>query len=259
MNKNCSNCEFNFDGICTGHGDVYKYGEAITDETKCCGNWSASLDYFCDETANAPRFLREGFNDCSLAYDDFSRQSDAYFAGKDIPINLFDAVKFIYGLSMVDIAVIMDVSFGVVYSAKVKGIPAKRVNQFSDALRLDPEILFNGTTGIFPLLREGKDKLFAQSNIKEKLTSMPEWKNNLSRVISSECFHCPIHLAREFARVDKFYWTAEMKMDDFTESEISLINYMKKHNKYNKPLLKIEYSLDRACKPHIHASLKNDK
>ncbi|GFI55065.1 hypothetical protein IMSAG013_00104 [Clostridiales bacterium] len=258
MEKNCSNCEFNFDGVCAGHGGVYKYGETITDETRCCDDWGANLDYFCDETTDAPRFLREAFNDCSLSYNDFSKQYDSYSAGKDIPINLFDAVKYIYGLSMVDIATIMDVSFGVVYSAKVKGIPAKRVKQFSDALCLEPEILFNGTTGIFPVLCKGKDKLFVESNIKEKLASMPEWKNELSRMISSN-FHCPIHLAKEFARVDKFYWTAEMKMDDFTESEISLINYMKKHNKYNKPLLRMEYSLDRACIPHTRISLKNDK
>ena len=228
MKKNCNNCEFNFGGICAGHGDVYKYGETILDDTKCCGDWGASFDYYCDETANAPRFLREALNDCSLSYDNFSKQCDAYSAGKNIPINLFDAVKFIYGLSMVDIAVLMNVSFGVVYSAKVKGIPNKRIKKFSDALCIAPEMLFDGTTAIFPSLREGKNKFFAQSNIKEKLTSMPEWKKNLSEAIRSKYVYSPIHLEKDFTRVDKFYWEAEMKMDDFTESEISIINYIKK-------------------------------
>lgn len=27
MRKDCSTCEFNFDGTCAGHGDVYKYSQ----------------------------------------------------------------------------------------------------------------------------------------------------------------------------------------------------------------------------------------
>ena len=26
INRKCKNCEWNFDGICAGHSDVYKYG-----------------------------------------------------------------------------------------------------------------------------------------------------------------------------------------------------------------------------------------
>ena len=27
VKRECNTCEFNFDGICAGHGDVYDYGE----------------------------------------------------------------------------------------------------------------------------------------------------------------------------------------------------------------------------------------
>ncbi len=256
LKKDCSNCEFNFNGTCAGHGEVYKYGEKIKDSTIKCGDWSANLDYFTHETNNAPRFLREKYNDSSISYEDFSKQFEDYSEGKDIPINFFDAIKFICGLSMIDIAVLMNVSFGVVYNAKVKGIPTKRIKQFSDALCIDPEILLNGTTAIFPSLREGKEKIFGSTYIKSTLTSIPEWKKELSETISSKYLHCPIHLAKEFARVDKFYWQAEMKLDDFTDSELLLIDYMKKHN---KTLLRMEYSLDRACYPHIHISVNTNK
>ena len=39
MKKQCSTCEFNFGGTCAGHGDVYQYGETISDNTKCCNDW----------------------------------------------------------------------------------------------------------------------------------------------------------------------------------------------------------------------------
>lgn len=55
---------------------------------------------------------------------------------------------------MINIAVLMNVSFGVVYNAKVKEIPTKRIKQFSDALCIEPEILLNGTTAVFSSLHE---------------------------------------------------------------------------------------------------------
>ena len=52
--KQCKTCEFNFSGICAGHGDTYKYGETITNDTLSCVEWGASLDYFSKLTNNAP-------------------------------------------------------------------------------------------------------------------------------------------------------------------------------------------------------------
>ncbi len=156
LKKNCSNCEFNFSGTCVGHGEIYKYGEKIKDTTIKCSAWGANLECFTYETNNAPRFLREKYNDSSISYEDFSKQFDDYSEGKVIPINLFDAIKFVCGLSVVDIAVLMNVSFGVVYNAKVRGIPAKRIKQFSEALCIDSEMLLNGTTAVFPSLYEAK-------------------------------------------------------------------------------------------------------
>ncbi len=258
MEKNCSNCEFNFDGICAGNSDIYKYGEKITDVTKHCDNWGASLEYFTYETMNAPRFLREKLNECSIDYSEFSAQVDDYAAGKEIPINFFDAVKFIYGISMVDLAVIMNVSFGVVYRAKVQGIPQKRISQFAGALCVEPDVLSIKTTAVFENLRESKNVFFSQANIQSQLTKLPDWKQKLANVICSD-LHCPIHIAKDIARIDKLYWDAKMPMDDFTDSEKVLIKYIVHHNKYRKQAVSLEYSLDRACLPHIHISMYDSK
>lgn len=255
LKKQCKTCEFNFDGICTGDGDVYRYGTRITDDTKCCDDWGASLEYFSYITTNAPRFLREQFNDCRISYDEFLSQLDDFCVGSNVPINFFDAVKFIYGISMVDIAVLLNVTFGVVYRAKTKGVPQKRINQFANSLFVDPELLLSITTSDFNKLRESREVFFAQPNIKQRMDAMPEWKQNLANTISFECLHCPIHMAKEFARVDKLYWTKDMPMDDFTMSEKAIIKYVSNHNQYHKPGIAFEYSLDLACLPHMNITL----
>ncbi|MCL2508023.1 MAG: hypothetical protein FWF05_02470 [Oscillospiraceae bacterium] len=255
IEKQCKICEFNIDGICAGHGDTYKYGDKITDVTKTCDDWNASLEYFTYLTTNAPRFLREQFNDCRISYNEFLSQLEDYVAGSAIPTNFFDAIKFVYGISMVDIAVLLEVTFGVVYRAKTKGIPQKRIHQFASELCVEPELLTSITTSDFEKLRKSRKDFFAKSNVEQRINAVPEWKQNLANVISSKYLSCPIHIAKDFARVDKLYWTEDMSLDDFTESERVLIKYMSKHNKYQKPVNSLEYSLDLACSPHIHISM----
>ena len=130
MKKQCSNCEFNFGGTCAGHGDVYQYGETISDDTKCCDSWGASLEYYVNQTTTAPRFLRDAHNDCRISYHEFSKYVDDVESGKPVAINIFDAVKHIYGISMVDIAVLLGVTYGVVYRAKTKGFAKKYSSKF---------------------------------------------------------------------------------------------------------------------------------
>ena len=220
--KECKNCEFNFDGICVGNGDLYDYGEKITDDSKCCENWNLNLDCF--------------------SYSEFSSLLDNYIDGKSIPINIFDAIKLIYGISMVDIAVLLDVTFGVVYRAKTKGFAQKRIKQFSSGLFIDSKILLNCTTSNFDKLKESNKLFWPESNISEKLNTFPSWKKELSKTIS--CYlKCPINFAREFTRVDKLYWDADMPLDDFTESEKKMINYIVKHNN-KQDVREINYFLD---------------
>lgn len=247
--KECSNCEFNFDGVCAGYGNLYDYGEKITDDTKCCDNWNPNLNYFSYEIYNAPRFLREAYHDCSISYLEFSSLLDDYVDGKSISINIFDAIKLVYGISMVDIAVLLDVTFGVVYRAKTKGFANKRIKQFSSGLFIDSDILINCTTSKIEKIRESNKLFWSQSNISEKLNTFPDWENELARTISYY-LKCPINFARDFTRVDKLYWNADMPLDDFTESEKKMINYIVKHNS-KKQVCDIDYFLDIACQPHL--------
>lgn len=63
---------------------------------------------------------------------------------------------------MVDIAVLLDVSFGVVYRAKTKGVPQKRVKQFAEVLCIDSELLKSNSTEDFNKLYEAREVFFNQ-------------------------------------------------------------------------------------------------
>jgi len=253
LKKNCSTCEFNFNGICAGSGSTYQYGEEITDDTKTCEGWSADLDFFIEDITCAPRFLREQFNECKISYDEFTTQSEQFAEGKAIPINIFDAIKYIYGISMVDIATLLNVSFGVVYRAKTKGVPQKRVKQFAEVLCIDSELLKSNSTEDFNKLYEAREVFFNQEQIEQRMNLMPDWKKELAYSISNVYLKCPINLSKRFARVDKFYWTSKMKLGDFTESEKQLINYIVSHNRQGK-VCEIEYSLDIGGRPHMRVA-----
>lgn len=60
----------------------------------------------------APRFLRGPHNAYRISYQEFSKLFDDYSAGIPVTIDIFDAIKYIYGcaISMVDIAAVLDVT-----------------------------------------------------------------------------------------------------------------------------------------------------
>lgn len=255
MRKDCSSCEFNFSGTCAGHGDVYRYGETITDDTKRCSNWSASFEYFEHQTTTAPRFLRDAYNDCHLSYQEFSKLVDDYNANRPVAINIFDAIKHIYGISMVDIAVVLGVTYGVVYRAKTKGFAKKRVAQFANGLCIPEKLLFSTTSKDFEMLKQCKKEFFAKPNINQILESVPEWKEQLAREISSIYVHCPIHIAKILARVDSLYWDKAFSLNEYTESEQIFINYIARETKKYEPVHNLEYFLDIAGSPHMRTRM----
>jgi len=249
--KQCKTCEFNFNGICADGSGVYKYGEEIVDDTVECDSWGVNLEYFGELTTQAPRFLREQLASCRIYYNEFEASLEAIGNGEPVEINVFDAIKTVYGISMVDIAVLLDVSFGVVYRAKTKGFAAKRVNQFADALCIPKELLAKTTTLDLDKLRECKEIFGKTSNLDLRLKQMPQWKERLAHEISSMYLRCPINIAKEISRVDKLHWSPNISLDEYTESEKVLINYINRNIKKGKIVNEVEYSLDLACKPHI--------
>lgn len=232
--------------------DFYCESKPVTDAEMDCED---SFDEFVYNTRHAPRFLREAYNDCYISYSEFLSRRTDYFAGKPVPINPFDAIKQVYGISMVDIAVVLGVSFGVVYNAKIKGVPAKRIGQLSSGLCIPEKILAKTTTADLEELKECKEEFFARAGIDNLIQSMPEWKANLANEISNSYLRCPIDVARRIARVDKVVWEHGDSLDEYTEYERELIKFVSRENKKYKPVHHLEYSLLNSGHPRMYTKM----
>lgn len=255
MKKQCSTCEFNFGGICGEYDTLYGYDGKITDDTKNCKHWEADLSYFTNMMKNAPHFLREQYDQGEISYQEFSDAYDDYNSGKGVSINLFDAIKIVYGLSMVDIAVLLNVSYGVVYRARKQGIPNKRRKQFAECLFIDSDLLDSVKTTDFDRLEKSKALFYKQSDINNRIHEMPQWKKDVAAAMQSQ-IRCPKNLAEEFARIDKLNWTNTMKMNNFTEAEKNLIKYMMRIEYDHKLCVGLDYSLDIGSKMHLKMTFK---
>lgn len=237
------------------HDDCYCEGEPVTYGEM---DREDSFEEFVYNKRHAPRFLREAFNDCYIPYSEFLSRRTDYFAGKPVPINLFDAIKQVYGISMVDIAVVLGVSFGVVYNAKIKGVPAKRIGQLSSGLCIPEKILTKTTTADLEELEGCKEEFFARAGIDNLIQSVPEWKANLANEISNEYVRCPIDVARRIARVDKVVWEHGDSLDEYTGYERELIKYVSRESKKHKPVHHLEYSLLNSGHPRMYTRMINN-
>ncbi len=256
--KQCKTCEFNFSGICVGHGNTYKYGEAISDDTLSCDDWSVGFDYFTEITKNAPWYIREPYRDSRIDYSTFEKLLEADAAGEAIEVNIFDAIRKIYGLSLVDLAVLLNVTFGVMYRARSVGTPSKRIKSFSQVLCIPADFFKKMTTHDFEQLRKCKAKFEESIHVETVLKNTPEWKQKLiNQVVNT--LHCPIHFAKEIARIDKLNWEKD-DSDALNNSEKLLVDYVSKvASKNRQTLTSLEYSLDIAALPHIRTTYLNNK
>lgn len=256
--KQCKTCEFNFSGICVGHGNTYKYGEAISDNTLSCDDWSIGFDYFTEIIKNAPWYIREPYRDYRIDYPTFEKLLEADVTGKAIEVNIFDAIRKIYGLSLVDLAVLLNVTFGVMYRARNIGTPAKRIKNFSHVLCIPEEFFKKMTTHNFDQLRKCKEKFEESTNVETALKNAPQWKQELINQIVNT-LHCSMHFATEITHIDKLNW-AKGDNDVLNKSEKLLVDYISKRaSQSRQTLTSLEYSLDISGFPHIRATYLNNE
>ena len=76
VKRECNTCEFNFNGVCAGHGDVYNYGEKIIDDTKGCDDWGADFKYFSEVMKEAPWYIKNDYENCKISFEEFLKKLD---------------------------------------------------------------------------------------------------------------------------------------------------------------------------------------
>lgn len=93
--KQCSTCDFNFSGKCGISGNM------IPDITQSCSDWEESQDYYAVMYQNAPWYIRNPYDENPSVNLGELLEMDS--KGEAITVNIFDAIKEFYGLTLVDL------------------------------------------------------------------------------------------------------------------------------------------------------------
>ena len=232
--KICKSCSLY--GCCD---EFFKYDY----DNHSCENWDASISYFNDEINNAPRFIKEKY-DNDQDYSALSASFEDYRNKKAVPIHIFDAIKMKYGISMVDIAVLTEQTFDDVLFAKNFGIGETKIDIYSVALGLTPTILQNTTTYDLKEIKKCATRFWNHEYHKEQLEQMPVWKQVIAEEIVKK-FQCSREQANIFSRNDNFHWNIKAKKSvlALTEIEQQFVDYLLEESELYHNMSSITYKL----------------
>ena len=118
------------------------------------------------------------------------------------------------------------------HRARSMGTPDKRLKNFSQVLCIPINFFQKITTHDFDQLKICKEEFEQSTNIKAALEYVPEWKQKLIFNITNY-LHCPIHIAKEVARVDKLNWQIHSN-DILNDSVKILVDWVSKTAKKQK-------------------------
>lgn len=254
--RQCRTCKFNFSGTCAcGDNDTHKYGDEIKNDNDCCEGWNVSFEYFTEITSNLPWYARESYLEGKISFSAVIDMLEADARGEAVEVNIFDVIKKIYDLSLVDLAIILNVSFGVMHRARRLGVPQKRIKKFSETLCIPIELFDKSTTADFDKIEKCKIEFYDKLENGAFEKNIPDWKKDLDIDVSN-ILRCPIHISRDIAFIDKLYW--QTNNNELNSNEQLLIDFLSKQaKKENRELVKVEYYLDLSTGIHLNFGMKN--
>ncbi|HHD2784265.1 TPA: hypothetical protein ACOTHR_001738 [Clostridium perfringens] len=144
LEKDCTTCKFNFDGICA---DGNPYGKKIENIVINCEYWEDSLDYFNVIMKEIPWYIKEPFDNCKISYRELLEYIDKDYKREPFDINLYRLIEEILNIDTFKLADILGVKVTVIGYAMRRGTPSKRTEEFSIKLGL-PSKYFRKTTNL---------------------------------------------------------------------------------------------------------------
>lgn len=143
--KSCTTCGFNFNGKCTGRGDIYE--KEIKNTIDNCEYWESNLEYFTYLTKEAPWYIKEPFNASKISFSELIEYIDKDYRCKEIDINLYRLIEKTLNISGLELAEMLGVKESVLSYAKNRGTTPKRMKEFSCKLGI-PLKFFKKTTNL---------------------------------------------------------------------------------------------------------------
>lgn len=259
IKRQCKKCKFNNYGKCSEKS--YPYGdskEIISDNRKNCFNWKPNEALNNKIMNQAPWYLKEALKYDKIIYEEFLDLVDKDGKNEPIPINIYDAIRKVYGYSLVNIALLMEVSFGVMYRARSVKTPTKRIKKLAELLCIPEEFFTEFTSLNLNELEKSKASFIIKAKTMKFPEEVPNWFNNLVGEICT-LLGCSASVAREIAQVDRLKW-AEGEVLSINKYEKAIFDYTnEKAIKLNKSMATIKYSIDIGAHPHFKATFEDKK
>lgn len=253
VKRECNTCEFNFNGVCAGHGDVYNYGEKIIDDTKGCDDWGADFKYFSEVMKEAPWYIKNDYENCKISFEEFLKKLDDDNNGIALKINLYDAIEKIYDLSFVELAEVLGVSLGVVNYARFQGTTAKRVSEFSAKLCIPVGFFNYFTTHDLEELKRCKKEFESNGDPKVFCDKKMKWKEEKLIPRIMECLGCTYTSAQKYYTITQVKWRKNMEISELNELEKEFVEFIIRINKRKKhELISFEYLIDGIGFPKLY-------
>lgn len=259
IKKQCKKCKFNDLGKCLKKSYSYSDSkEIISDNRKSCDNWEPNEKFNNKIMNQAPWYLKEALKYDKIIYKDFLELVEKDGKGEAIKINIYDAIKKVYGYSIVNLALLMEVSFGVMYRARSTKTPVKRIKAVSELLCIPEEFFVEFTSLDLAKLEKCKVAFIAKAKTMKFPQEVPNWFTNLIGEICT-LLGCAAPVAREIAQVDRLRWV-EGEVLSVNRYEKAMFDYTnQKAAELNKEIASIKYSLDIGGHPHFTASFEDKK
>lgn len=243
--RQCETCEFYGIQIVDGIETLSNCGAAFIDGNLECNEWGASLEYYSEITDNAPWYIRKYYNDNEIYYDEFLKRIDDDETGKPVPVNIYDAILEIYGITMIELAELLNVTVNVVLYAKSRGTVAKRVTHFSQVLCIPVEYFNQFSSHKFDELEKCKEDFYSNGDpLKTRETKM-KWKEEKLIPRISDCLSCNYQFARKFYTISELSWSKGADNCNYSDVEQDLIKYIRHFKReMGYYISDIEYKID---------------
>lgn len=143
--RTCKTCEYNFGNCCIYSAQNYEQHKEISAPDATCNNWSESFEYFCEIQSKLPWYIRKPYYRGNARNLTTLELIEMDFNNEPIDVEIIDLIERTYNVDPFVLAEILGVTPGVVFHAKMQGVPSKRIPSFSHILKI-PEYFFDRVT-----------------------------------------------------------------------------------------------------------------
>ena len=205
LNRTCETCDFYWDGHCACDLEMRKTDLDDENNTQSCDSWHESFEYFTIIEKNTPWYIKNRYLRGNAAKKTTAELLDMDYNGIPIDINIIDLIEHVYDVDSCVLAEMLGVTPGVVYYAKSRGTPPKRIPLFSSILKIPKPYFIRVTTCDIPIIEKYKEDFmdtWNQDLTRFKISAKKRRDEYIEQKIASEL---PYRLKENARLIDRYH------------------------------------------------------